>query len=132
LKEALEALAKILEILFKYLSPNMVLALIILIPVFLLIYKIYSDWVKRHEINETIKAKDETIQILNEHNRQLRVLELKLRGWSEADIDAVVMKQTPKNPIEARDMLERSKREHLQIASKKDKDIKKKTPKENS
>ncbi len=109
MKEVLEALTKLLELLFKYFSPNTVLALFIVIPFLLFLYKIYTDWAKRNETNETIKAKEQTIQILNEQNRQLRVIQLKQLGWNDDAIEAVVMKEMPKNVIEAREMVRKSK-----------------------
>jgi hypothetical protein len=118
LKEVLEALTKLLELLFKYLSPNTVLILILVIPILLFLYKIYTDWVKRNETNSTIKAKDETIQILNEQNRQLRVIQLKQLGWSDDAIEAVVMKEMPKNVMEAREMVKKNKQPSKPKASK--------------
>ncbi len=109
MKEAIEALTKLLELLFKYFSPDTVVLLIFGGLILLFGYKIYTDWNKRNEVNSTIKSKDETIQILNEQNRQLRVIELQSRGWSIDDIEAVVMKETPKDPIEARELVRKGK-----------------------
>jgi predicted membrane protein len=117
LKEVLEVLVKLLELLFKYFNPTVVLVLIVAIPLVFFAYKIYTDWIKRKETNEVIKAKDETIQILNEQNRQLRVIQLKNQGWDDDAIEAVVMKEMPKNPIEAREMVKKSKRENKPKAS---------------
>jgi uncharacterized membrane protein (DUF106 family) len=109
--KALEALNKLLQTCIQFFGVNFTVFLIFAIPIGFFLYKIYTDWVKRNEINATIKAKDETIQVLAEQNRQLRVIELKHLGWSDEAIDRVVMKNTPKDAIEARKLLQGEKQD---------------------
>lgn len=113
-----EALDKILRTCIEYFGVNLTLFIIFAAPILLFLWRVYTDWVKRNEINATIKAKDETIQVLAEQNRQLRVIELKHLGWNDKAIDAVVMKNTPKDAIEAREMLQNSKLKDKNKASK--------------
>ena len=113
----LEALNKILETCISAFGTNFTIFLIFAVPLGFFGYKIYTDWRKRKEVDATIQAKDETIQILAEQNRQLRVIELTHLGWSAKAIDKVIMKNTPKDAIEAREMLENSKPTKPKITS---------------
>ncbi|MCD9189268.1 MAG: hypothetical protein LUM44_22820 [Pyrinomonadaceae bacterium] len=107
--KVLEALDKLLRTCIEFFGVNLTIFFIFAIPILLFLYRIYTDWVKRNEVDAAIKAKDETIQVLAEHNRELRVLHLTQLGWDSASIEAVVMKNTPKDAIEAREMLQKSK-----------------------
>ena len=105
----LETLDKLIRTCIEFFGVNWTIFFIFAVPICAFLWKLYTDYVKRHEINETIKAKDETIQVLAEQNRQLRVIELKHLGWSDKAIESVVMKNTPKDAIEARELLQNSK-----------------------
>jgi len=102
----LEALERLLRICIEFFGPNVTLALIFLVPFGLFAFRFYTDWRKRQEVNEALKAKDETIQTLAELIRQYRVIELRQQGWSEEAIERIVLRNTPKDAIEARKLLE--------------------------
>lgn len=129
MKEILEAVDKLLRTCLEQFGVNTTLFLIFSVAIGLFLWRIYNDWRKGKEINAAIKAKDETIQVLAEHNREFRVIDLKARGWSDEMIDAVVLKNTPKDAIEAREMLQNSKRREKKEASKKESKPKELKPK---
>lgn len=104
-----QAINELLKTCVELLGYNLTVVLIFLVPSLLFLYKVYNDWTKRREVNLAIKAKDETIQVLAEQNRQFRVIELKEKGWNDDAINNVVMKNTPKDAVEARKMLQESK-----------------------
>jgi hypothetical protein len=110
LKEILDAVDKLLRTCLEFFGVNLTVWIIIGTVAFFALWRVYSDWAKRKEVNSTVAAKDHTIQILAEQNRQLRVIQLKNDGWALKDIENFVLKAIPKDPIEAREMLQKSKR----------------------
>lgn len=104
--KALEAINALLNTLFAQLGPFGTMGLLLLIALLFFGWRVYSDYRKDSEINKALAAKDETIQMMAEHHRELRVIHLKLQGWSDDAIERFILKSTPKNPIEARKMLE--------------------------
>lgn len=102
----IEAANGLLQTLLNAFGAGGTVALVIVIALLLFGYKVYTDWRKNKEPNQAIAAKDESIQLLASENRTLRAINLKLQGMSEDFIDKVILKGIPKDPIEARNMLE--------------------------
>lgn len=107
----LEALDKLLRTCLEFFGPNITVLLIIVVPLGLFLWRWYSDRVKRQETRDALDAKEQTIQILADEVRHLRVIHLKNLGWTDEAIEAVIMKNTPKDAVEARKLLEDEKKD---------------------
>ncbi len=105
----LKSLEPLLKLFFDKLGVGWTIALLLGIGILLFAFRCYKDWRKDREIHLALQAKDKTIQIIAEQNRQYRVLELKEKGLSDEMITALVLENTPANPAEARAILERNK-----------------------
>jgi len=103
----LEAINKILQTLLTSFGPGWALLIVFLACVLGFLYKFYGDWVKRNETNHIVRAKDETIQLLAQDNRDLRVILFKYLGWSDEAVKNIVLENIPKDAIEARKLLEK-------------------------
>jgi hypothetical protein len=105
-EKTIESLEKLLRTCIEFFGPNLTLLLVFLIPLCFFAYRLYTDWVKRTEIDKVVAAKDETIQVMAQQNRDLRVQEFVRLGWTPDQIEAVVLKNSPKNALEARELFE--------------------------
>lgn len=71
--------------------------------------RLYIDHTKEKETNAALDEKERTIQRLAQDNRELRIVNLKVQGWSVDEIDRFVIRNEFKNPAEARGQLESTK-----------------------
>ena len=106
MEKLITAIQNLIKTLVELFGVTTTIWLVVGTVIVLIAWKIYTDIRKRQEVDKALQAKDYTIQLLAEQNREFRVTILKQQGWDDASIDKFILKNTPENPIEARKMLE--------------------------
>ena len=106
----IEAVTKLLELLFRTLGVGGTIGVAIGFILLSVAWRIYNDKRKEKEINLALAEKDRTISRLAAQERVWRIQFFKeTKGWSDEQIDKYLLQNDPPNIPAAREELEQKK-----------------------
>lgn len=105
--KTIDAASRFVETLKSVFGPTGIWVILILGLIAAIGFKLYNDYQRSKREGVALDAKDETIAILVEQNRDFRVKIARIDGWSDEMISEIILKKSPQDAIEAQKLLDK-------------------------